>query len=392
MTVSGFDAPYAQFCQQQHDKGLLRALPAYCEPNSGVFDFSHNDYLGLSTHPQLLLASIDYSKRYGTGATGSRLLSGNMPCHEALEQQIAHIKGTDTALVFNSGYQANATVLAALLDSKVLGSEPLVFSDRLNHASLHHACQLAGVKQIRYRHNDLQHLTELLEKHANTTQPKFIVAETVFGMDGDALDMTQLVPLAQRHNAFVYLDEAHATGVVGPNGYGLCSGWMKRDGEHIGIAMGTFSKALGCSGAYIACSHAMKNYLLNKCTGFIFSTAPSPAVIGSVSAALHLLPSLHDERTKLLKTAQAFREFCHTLGLDTGSSTTHIIPILVGQESNALALKQHLLERGCLVSAIRPPTVPPNTSRIRIALSSRHGADAIRQLQSALTRWVEQAV
>ena len=386
-----FEARYTRFCEGQQDKGLLRTLPEYCPADDSLFDFSHNDYLGLATHPTLINAANEWTQRYGTGATGSRLLSGNLPCHEALEAEIARIKGTEAAMVFCSGYQANATVLAALMDSKVLGDEPLVFSDRLNHASLHHACQLAGVKQIRFRHNDMAHLQESLLKHKDSAQPKFIIAETVFGMDGDEADVPTLKRLALEHQAMLYLDEAHATGVAGPKGYGLCSGQMMHEGQSIGIAMGTFSKALGASGAYIACSHAVKDYLLNRCTGFIFSTAPSPGVVGAVSAALSLLPSLQDERDALMQTAADLRHFCHSLGLDTGSSTTHIVPILVGEESRAIALKEHLKASQCLVSAIRPPTVPPNTARIRIALSVRHKQNALDALKAGLSSWVARA-
>ncbi len=387
MTHPLFEQRYTAFCEQQADKGLLRRLPGYCPPGSALHDFSHNDYMGLSQHPALKAAAIDYTTRYGTGATGSRLLSGNLPCHEALEAQIATAKGTDTALVFGSGYQANATALAALLDAKVLGAAPVVLTDRLNHASLHHACQLVGVRQTRYRHNDMAHLEALLAQHGGPGVPLFIVAETVFGMDGDQVDMQTLTALARRYQAFLYLDEAHATGVVGPDGLGLCSQMLRDGDQHLGVAMGTFSKALGSSGAYIACSHAIKDYLVNKCTGFIFSTAPSPAVIGAVSAALTLLPTLTAEREQLMRNAQALRDFCTDIGLQTGGSTTHIVPVIVGDEHTALALKAHLLDHGCLVSAIRPPTVPPHTARIRIALSTRHGQDALHALQEGLRSW-----
>jgi 8-amino-7-oxononanoate synthase len=313
-----------------------------------------------------------------------------------LEASIAQAKGSEAALIFNSGYQANASALAALLDAKVLGAEPLVFSDRLNHASLHHACQLMNVRQQRYRHNDLAHLRTLLEAHAKDPRPKFVVAETVFGMDGDVLDMDALCVLADQHDAFLYLDEAHATGVMGSSGYGLASGHMQRStptfagARSRGVAMGTFSKGLGGAGAYVACSAAVRDYLLNRCAGFIYSTAPSPAVIGAMQVAWDMVPGMEAERATLMQRAQDVRARLQQLGYDTGSSSTHIVPVIVGSELAALELKAWLAARGIIASAIRPPTVPPHTARVRIALSVSHTDAQIEALLAALAAWKKQ--
>lgn len=392
---------YAAYCSSLEAGGQRRhLLPSAGAEGGGkqdgqplVADFSHNDYLGLARDPAIIAAACAAAQAHGVGATGSRLLSGNLPPHIALEAQIAAAKGSEAALVFSTGYQANASALAALLDARVLGAEPLVFTDRLNHASLHHACQLMRVRQIRYRHNDLDHLAALLDTHADAARPRFIVSETVFGMDGDSVDMAALTALADRHAAFLYLDEAHATGVLGVDGHGLAAGWMQRPaapGQHPasrGVAMGTFSKGLGAAGAYLACSQAVRDYLVNRCGGFIYSTAPSPAVIGAVQAAWDRLPHLSAQRTALQARAEHLRQRLRALGFDTGLSTTHIVPVIVGSEQAALHLKAWLQARGLIVSAIRPPTVPPHTARIRIALSSSHGDAQIEALLQALAQW-----
>ncbi|RCS58130.1 aminotransferase class I/II-fold pyridoxal phosphate-dependent enzyme [Parvibium lacunae] len=382
--MSNSQSKFSDYTRSLEPSARRRALPSTEWPGL-LADFSHNNYLGLAQDPELIAAAHACAQAYGVGATGARLLSGNLPPHAALDAAIAAAKGTECALTFNSGYQANATALAALLDKKVLGAEPLVFADRLNHASLHHGCQLAGVHQLRYRHNDLTHLRELLEKYAHDPRPKFLVAETVFGMDGDCLDMPAIAALADEFNLFLFLDEAHATGVLGTQGYGLAAQWM--DGGRRGAVMGTFSKAIGVSGAYVACSEVVRDYLLNRCTGFIYSTGLSPAVVGAVQAAWAKLPSLQATRTALLETAAQFRHAVQALGFDTGTSTTHIVPLIVGAESQALALKDYLLERGLLASAIRPPTVPPHTARIRVSLSALHTPSQIKALCDALASW-----
>ncbi|WP_085317929.1 aminotransferase class I/II-fold pyridoxal phosphate-dependent enzyme [Derxia lacustris] len=384
LAASGdFDRRYAAACTALEADSRRRSLPGQASLNGAVADFSHNDYLGLARDADAIAALCATAQASGVGATGSRLLSGDWPEHAALEAAIAAAKGTEAALVFPSGYQANATALAALLDRKTLGAEPLLFADRLNHASLHHACQLAGVHQLRFRHNDLGHLRELLQKHAGDVRPKFIVAETIFGMDGDALDMPALAALADEFGAFLWLDEAHATGVAGATGQGLASGWIGGRGA----AMGTFSKAIGAQGAYVACSRAVRDYLLNRCTGFIYSTAIAPPLAAAVLAVWNRLPGMDARRAALTASAEALRKRLQAGGLDTGTSTTHIVPVIVGSDARALELKAWLAARGLVVSAVRPPTVPPNTARIRIALAASHTATQIDALAGAILDW-----
>lgn len=374
---------YAEALETLDAQGLLRRLPSIdpATDRNGVLDFSGNDYMGLSTRPELVEAAAEAGRRYGAGSTGSRLLSGNTPLHEAFEARIAADKGAEAALIFASGYQTNAACISALLDKTILGAEPLVFADKLNHASMHLGCALAGAKQIRYRHLDLTHLQALLEKNSLETRPKIILSESVFGMDGDRADVAALQEMSLRHGALLYIDEAHATGVFGPRGYGLCEAVALAPST---VVMGTMSKALGVSGGYLACARIVHDYLINKAGGFIFSTAPAPILVGAGLKAWELLPGLGAERAALLAKAETLRQGLLGMGFDPGASTTHIIPVLLGSPERTLAAKNALAAKGILVSAVRPPTVPQGTSRLRIGLSASHTDADINRLLAAL--------
>jgi len=373
---------YQQYCAGLQSSDKFRQLQEDSTQTARVLDFSTNDYLNLSRSKELLDAATIAGSTYGVGATGSRLLSGNREIFETLETQIAKDKNTEAALIFNAGFQANISVLSCLLDSKVLGKKPLVFFDKLNHSSLYNAVFLSGAELIRYSHNNLLHLSELLKKYADTSIPKFIVTETVFGMDGDIADLQEIIALAQSYNAFLYLDEAHATGVLGHKGYGISTDFNLQPINH--LIMGTFSKALGCSGAYIACSNIIKGYLVNKSSGFIYSTALSPMVIGAANKAWDMVKHLDDERHALMTKASRLRTTLKTIGFDTGNSETHIIPIIIGTASNTMKTQQQLSKDSIIVSAIRPPTVQPGKSCLRIALTSGHSDEDIDQLIFAL--------
>jgi len=327
-----------------------------------VVNFSSNDYLGLSRHPLLIERAREWAARWGAGSAASRLVTGHLAALETIEARIAAAKGSEAALIFASGWQCNASVLPALLDPTLWGEKPVVLADRLNHASLHMGCQAAGVRQHRFRHNDLGHLAELLEKPG----PKLVATESVFSMDGDAADVAELARLSAAHDAVLYLDEAHATGVLGANGFGLAVG------HKVDIAMGTFSKALGGFGAYVACSAAMREFLVNRASGFIYATALPPATLGAIDAAVELVPTLDAERRKLAERAEFVRRSFRQAGLDTGLSSTQIVPVILGDERRTLEAAARLEEAGLLGIAIRPPTVPPGTSRIRFALSAAH--------------------
>jgi 8-amino-7-oxononanoate synthase len=348
-----------------------------------LVNFSSNDYLGLAAHPALIARAREWTEALGTGSCASRLVCGTLEAHERIEAKVAAFKETEAALIFASGFQANATVLPALLDRRtVVGAAPLVFADALIHASLHHGCRAAGISPLFFRHNDLGHLEELLAATAGDPGPRLILTESVFSMDGDRADVPALADLARRHDAFLYLDEAHATGVLGERGAGLAS--LAR-GE-VDLVMGTFSKALGSFGAYVAGSRTLRDYLVNRCAGFIYSTALPPPVLGAIDAALDLVPRLEAERRHLQAQAERLRAGLRAAGFDTGASSTHIVPVLTGDEAQTMALAAVLEGEGLLGVAIRPPTVPPGGSRIRFSLTAAHQPDDVDRLVAALTR------
>ncbi len=344
-----------------------------------VLNFSSNDYLGLSRHPLLVERAREWTARHGAGAQASRLVCGNLDLHEQVEAKLARLKGTEAALLLASGWQANAAVLPALLRAAAGQGEIELYADKLNHASLHHGCLAAGARQIRFRHNDPDHLESLLAARAAAADKpvsRFIVTESVFSMDGDRTDVARLADLADRYQAFVYLDEAHATGVLGPGGMGLAGLAPGR----IDLAMGTFSKALGGFGAYVAGSRALCDYLVNACSGFIYTTALPPAVLGAMDAALDLVPGLDAERARLAAAGDRLRAALRGMGLDTGDSSTQIVPALVGDEARALEMAAGLERQGLLAVAIRPPTVPAGTSRLRVTLSAAHRDEDVSRL------------
>ncbi len=342
-----------------------------------VVNFSSNDYLGLARHPLLVERARDWAARFGAGSGASRLVTGHLAALEELEGRIAAAKGTEAALVFASGWQCNASVLPALLDRSVWGAEPLLYADRLNHASLHMGCQAAGIRQRRFRHNDLSHLEDLLEADRDAPGPRVIVTESVFSMDGDVPDLERLGALARRWDALLYLDEAHATGVLGPTGFGL-SGVAGAD-----IAMGTFSKAMGGFGGYVAGSAVLRDFLVNRASGVIYATALPPAVLGAIDAAVELVPSLEPERARLRALADRVRAAFQAETLDTGASSTQIVPLILGGEERTLAVARALEDEGFLGIAIRPPTVPAGASRIRFALSAAHSDEDVDGLIAA---------
>ena len=346
------------------------------DPN--LLNVSSNDYLGLSQHPLLAARAQQWTATHGTGAGASRLVTGTLDLHKRVEQKLAALKNTQAALLFASGWQANATVLAALL--RLPGPAPLAFCDALNHASLNHGCHAAGVARIKFRHNDMDHLAHLLSAHATRPGRRFIVTESVFSMDGDQADLKTLRALADRHDAFLYLDEAHATGVLGSNGMGLSSTVP----GGVDLAMGTFSKALGGFGAYVAGSRSLCDWLVNRASGFIHTTALPPPVLGAIDAALDLVPTMHAERACLHAHAASLRAALQKLGVDHGPSTTQIVPAIVGTGQAALDLSAALRRAGILAIAIRPPTVPPNTARLRLTVSAAHTEADIARLTSAL--------
>lgn len=367
---------YEQYIYKLSPQGRYRTLPPpRQESHNKQIDFSTNDYLGLSKNAAVIKAGIEAATLYGAGATGSRLLSGNSTLHESFEHNIAKDKNTEAALILSSGFQTNLSVLSALLAQDALYSQPIVFFDKYNHSSLYQAVFLAKSQLIRYKHNDMNHLAELLLAHQHDDRPKFIVTETMFGMEGDILPIRDVIYLAQKHNAFLYLDEAHATGILGEFGYGLSTSVDLHNVQH--LVMGTLSKALGCSGGYVASTALIKNYLINKTTGFIYSTAPSPFTVGSSHKAWQLVNNMHEERANIIQLANSLREQLTALGFNLGNSQLHIITVVFKTLDEAIKVYNTLLCNNVITSLIRPPTT--HSIRIRAAITSQHTQEHIQQ-------------
>jgi 8-amino-7-oxononanoate synthase len=327
-------------------------------------NFSSNDYLNLVRHPDVVARAAEALRVTGCGAAGSRLLTGTLTWHDELEQKLARYKGYPCALLFGSGFLANVGTIPALM-----GRNDYVFADKLVHASIVDAVMLSRAKLNRFRHNDVEHLEQLLKK-SETSGRRLVVTESVFSMDGDLAPLQDIAHVAQRHGAMVMVDEAHATGVFGPKGGGLVREWGLE--SMINIALGTLSKAFGGYGGFIACSESMRAFLINHARSFIYSTALPPSVVGAALGALRVTEESCDLGIQLLKNASNFRNCLEEAGLKTGNSASQIVPIMVGENSKALAISQKLREQGILGVAIRPPTVPQGTARIRLSVTLAH--------------------
>ncbi len=334
------------------------AAPGLPDGGVDVVSFASNDYLGLSVHPAVIAAAHEAIDRWGTGSTASRLIVGTRPCHEELELEIAAWKHTARALVFSSGYAANVGVLASLG-----GADVTVFSDELNHASIIDGCRLGRSKVVVYRHNDIDQLDALL---AASTGRTIVVTDVVFSMDGDAAPVDALARCCVRHGAMLVLDEAHS--VLGPEVPLL-------DGLDV-VRVGTLSKTLGSLGGWVASSGPVIDLLVNRARSFIFTTALTPADASAGLAALRVVRS--PEGTDLVASLR------HSIDRVRDAHPSPIIPLVLGDEAAALQAAQMLLERGIFVPAIRPPTVPIGSSRLRIALSASHTDTMISQLLGAL--------
>ncbi|MDZ7715349.1 MAG: 8-amino-7-oxononanoate synthase [Balneolaceae bacterium] len=343
-----------------------------------LINFSANDYLGLSKHPRLIQKAQEYTKSYGAGSTASRLISGTYDIHDQLEEKLADVFGREAALVFNSGFQANSTIVSTLTDR-----HSLVLADKLCHNSLLQGALLSRATLKRYDHNNIDDLKSLLQSGIEESYNRIlIITETVFSMDGDRADIAAISKLANEFGALLFVDDAHAVGVWGEQGLGLA-----KEVEGIDILLGTCGKAFGSFGSYVVCSRQMRDYLVNFCPGFIYTTALPPAVIGAIDAAVDLIPKMDDERNKLHENISYMRDGIQEIGFKTGSSSTQIIPIIIGDEKECLDLAQWLEEQGILATAIRPPTVPEKSSRIRITLSASHSKEQINHFLDALKRW-----
>ncbi len=341
-----------------------------------LLNLSSNDYLGLSQDPRLIDAAQKAAARWGVGAGASRLVAGHLALHREVEDKLAAFKGTEAAVIFSTGYMANLGTISALA-----GPGDTVFCDKLNHASIYDGIKLSGATLARFPHRDMDRLENLLQKAG--PGKKLIVTDSVFSVDGDLAPLKDLVDLKERYGAALMIDEAHATGVLGPGGAGLA--------EELGLAqrvevhMGTFSKALGSLGGYVAGDRRLIDYLLNRARSFIYSTAMPPPVLGAIGAAVNIVTREPERRSYLLDEAKSFRETLTQAGFDLLGSETQIVPVLVGENARTLEFAGCLRERGLLAVAFRPPTVTPGRARVRFSLSAAHSREDLAAARETIT-------
>lgn len=345
---------------------------------SGGIDLSSNDYLGLAYDPRLKQATIDaIANSARVGSTGSRLLSGNAQEWQDLELEFAGFAGTEAALYFGSGYAANLGLLSSLLRAG-----DFAFSDAMNHASLIDGMRLSGATKVIYPHRDVAFLESALRERAGLPGARAIVTESVFSMEGDVAPLGELAQLSRKYGAALVIDEAHATGICGPEGRGIAA--------EIGIEREVFAivhtcgKALASAGAFVCGGHALKDFLINRARTFIFSTAMPPYMAGQVRAALGLSRAADDRRAHLRQIAEMLRDSLLAAGVNCGASSTHIVPVILGSNELALQAASELQRAGFTAKAIRPPTVPPGTARIRISLTGRITREQTGRLAEAL--------
>jgi 8-amino-7-oxononanoate synthase len=358
------------------DKNQRRSLLEVAGAN-----LSSNDYLGLSQSVALREATTEAVRRAAhVGGTGSRLLSGHFDVWEELESEFRTFAGTEAALYFGSGYAANLGLITSLF-----GREDLVFSDALNHASIIDGIRLSGARKVVYPHRDLNALEAALREHTKENCRKIVVTESVFSMDGDVADVSAIVSLAERFGASVIVDEAHATAVHGPGGRGIVA--ATGNTENVLALLHTCGKALASAGAFVCGSRVLKEHLINHARTFIFSTAMPPYMAAQISAALEIARDMDAERSALLSVAAQFSGALQNMGWDISSTSSQIVPVVVGSNEEALDAARFLQGEGFAVRAIRPPTVPEGKSRLRFSLTSLIKKHELDRLQFSLSEW-----
>jgi 8-amino-7-oxononanoate synthase len=341
-----------------------------------LVNFGSNDYLGLAASEELTAAAAQVLSKHGWGSGASPLVTGRGELHAALERELADWEQTEATLLFPSGFAANLGIIPSLV-----GKPDAVYSDERNHASIIDGCRLSGAAIHIYRHCDAEHLQSLLTAEP-TARRKLIVTDTVFSMDGDLAPLERLVGLAREHDAMLMVDEAHATGVFGAQGRGLCEQLGVQAGVHIKV--GTLSKALGASGGFVAGSQNLIDWLANRARPYVFSTATPEANAAAALAALHIVRSQPQRRQELLSRAAALRDRLRSAGLNVGRSASQIIPVILGSPEATMKASALLRQRGFFVPSIRPPTVPEGQSLLRISLTWRHTPQQIVELRDAV--------
>ena len=372
-----------EIIKQRHLQRTLQSFATGNDPHAIINGqpyllFSSNNYLGLATDPRLKHKAIEAVEQFGVGSGGARLTTGNTVIHEQLEKEIASFKGTEASLVFSSGYLMNIGVIAGLMSEG-----DVIFSDALNHASIIDGCRLSKAKTIVYQHADMADLEEKLKQYPNANK-KLIVTDGIFSMDGDIAPLPQIVQLAKTYDAYVMVDDAHATGVIGKNGGGTAAYFGLQADVH--ITVGTLSKAVGAEGGFVATSQLLVEYLRNKARTFIFQTSLSPAVIQAAREGIRLIQKENERQQQLERNGQFLRSGLKKAGFTLADSSTPIIAIIIGAAEKAVAFSEHVKKKGMFIPAIRPPTVQEGSSRLRMTVMATHTSE---QLQYALETIIE---
>ena len=371
------------FLEERRNAGLHRELqrvdsaggPRVTISGREYLQFCTNNYLGLATDPEVVEAGREALAKYGAGAGASRLVAGSMALHHELEEALARFKRTERALLFPTGFMANLAVLTTFA-----GEHDLVVSDKLNHASLLDAAKFSGAEARTFPHRRYERAEELLQRKDAAT--RFIVTDSVFSMDGDIADLQATCTTAERTGAMVIIDEAHGTGVLGARGAGLAE--LQGVEERIDVTVGTLSKALGSLGGFVCGDAEIIETLINAARSFIYTTALPPACAASALAALRIVEREPQRRERVMALAGKVQESLREMGFNCGDSATPILPVIVGEADAALAAAQHLRERGIWLPAIRPPTVPRGSARLRISLMATHSDADVEQLLQAM--------
>ena len=358
-----------EIIKQRHLQRTLQSFATGNDPHAIINGqpyllFSSNNYLGLATDPRLKHKAIEAVEQFGVGSGGARLTTGNTVIHEQLEKEIASFKGTEASLVFSSGYLTNIGVIAGLMSEG-----DVIFSDALNHASIIDGCRLSKAKTIVYQHADMADLEEKLKQYPNANK-KLIVTDGIFSMDGDIAPLPQIVQLAKTYDAYVMVDDAHATGVIGKNGGGTAAYFGLQADVH--ITVGTLSKAVGAEGGFVATSQLLVEYLRNKARTFIFQTSLSPAVIQAAREGIRLIQKENERQQQLERNGQFLRSGLKKAGFTLADSSTPIIAIIIGAAEKAVAFSEHVKKKGMFIPAIRPPTVQEGSSRLRMTVMATH--------------------
>ena len=358
---------------------VVRSLPnGICEfEGERLYDFSSNDYLNLAHDPRIIEAAMKVLQQEALGARASALVIGRSKYHEQLEERIASFEGKEAAILFPSGYAANVGTITALA-----GKQDVIFCDRFNHASLIDGCRLSQAKLQVYRHNRLEELKQRLQK-SDSYRHRFIITDSVFSMDGDVAPLRELAEIAQQYDASLVIDEAHATGVYGHQGRGVAE-WLEVE-SHIAVPIGTLSKAVGTQGGFVAGNQTLIDWLWNKARTQIYSTALPPAICAATLVAFDIIEAEPEQRIQYLQRVTEFHRMLREAGIDFSEHVSGpIVPVILHDETQTLECSRKLQQRGFLVPAIRPPTVPMGTSRLRIAITAAHTAEVLQSLTEAL--------